>query len=86
MNQVRQIRARLGLTQQELADQLGCTQGNVGHYERGQTVPPDVAKRLIDVASKRSLKITFDHVYDLKPLPELRAASAAGNASAKVAP
>lgn len=69
MNAIRPIRERLKLTQQALADALGCTQGNVGHYERGQTIPPDVAKRLIEVAGSKGLRIGYDHVYGAMPLP-----------------
>lgn len=69
MNAIRPIRERLKLTQQALADALGCTQGNVGHYERGQTIPPDVAKRLIEVAAKKGLRIGYDHVYGAVALP-----------------
>lgn len=69
MNNIKAIRERLGLTQSALADALRCTQGNVGHYERGQTVPPDMARRLIVFAGVRGHVITFDDVYatpDLK--------------------
>lgn len=69
MNAIRQIRERLQMTQQALAAELNCTQGNVGHYERGQTVPPDVAKRVIDAARKHGLRIGFDHVYGAAELP-----------------
>lgn len=73
MNAIRPIRERLKLTQQALADALGCTQGNVGHYERGQTLPPDVAKRLIEVAAQKGLRIGYDHVYGAIPLPAEKA-------------
>jgi putative transcriptional regulator len=69
MNAIRPIRERLQMTQQAMADALGCTQGNVGHYERGQTIPPDVAKKLIEVAAKRGLRIGYDHVYGAASLP-----------------
>lgn len=71
MHNLKLIRVRLGITQQAMADGLGCTQGNVGHYERGQTMPPDVARRLIDFAGTLGLVIGFDHVYGSTPLPEL---------------
>jgi len=71
MNTIKAIRERLGVTQAALAEGIGCTQGNVGHYERGQTVLPDVAKRLIGFAAERGLEITFDHVYGTSELPEL---------------
>ncbi len=71
MHNLKSIRSRLGLTQQEVAEGLGCTQGNVGHYERGQTLPPDVARKLIDLAASRGLAIGFDHVYGNTSLPAL---------------
>lgn len=63
MNNLRTIRERLEVTQQVLADGIGCTQGNIGHYERGQTIPPDAARRLIDFARKRGIELTFDDIY-----------------------
>lgn len=70
MNTVLAIRQRLGLTQAALAELLGCTQGNISFYERGQTVPPPVAGRLIEVARERNHGyLTFDHVYGAADLP-----------------
>lgn len=71
MNEVKAIRARLGVTQQAVADGIGCTQTNIGHYERGQTLPPDMARRLIDFAAHLGLALSFDHIYGNAPLPEL---------------
>ena len=71
MANIKEIRTALRLTQQALADGLGCTQTNIGHYERGQTVPPPMARRLIEFAAGRGLALTFDHIYSDKPLPEL---------------
>lgn len=67
MNSIKSIRARLGVTQQALAKGLGVTQGNVSFYERGQTVPPPVAERLIEYAKGRGVLITFNDVYSNKP-------------------
>lgn len=80
MNHLKTIRQRLGLTQQAIATELGCTQGNVGHYERGQTLPPDVARKLIKVANEHGLLIGFDHVYGETALPEVPATPAAQEA------
>lgn len=63
MNNVKTIRERLGLTQAILAEGMGCTQGNVGHYEQGQTVPPDAARRLIAFAKTKGCELTFDDIY-----------------------
>jgi len=71
MHNLKLIRERLGVTQQAMAEGLGCTQGNVGHYERGQTLLPDVAKKLIAFAAGHGLEIGFDHVYGSAPLPSI---------------
>lgn len=63
MSNVRTIRKRLGMTQAELAVVLGCTQGNVGHYEQGQTVPPAIARRLIRFALQRGEQVSYEDVY-----------------------
>lgn len=73
MQNLKPIRERLGVTQQAMADGLGCTQGNIGHYEKGQTIPPPVARRLIDYAAGFGLGITFDHIYGAQALPEVAA-------------
>ncbi|MFZ4625157.1 MAG: helix-turn-helix transcriptional regulator [Rhodoferax sp.] len=67
MNNIKQIRERLKLTQAGLATELGMTQGNVSFYERGQMVPPNIAKKLIDTARKLGQTITFNDIYS----PEL---------------
>jgi putative transcriptional regulator len=72
MNTIKAIRKRLGVTQEALAVEMGCTQGNIGHYERGQTVPPEAAKRLITFAQSLGHSITFNDIY----MPELAKAPA----------
>lgn len=68
---LKDIRECLGVTQKVLADGIGCTQGNVGHYERGQTLPPEMASRVIRFAAEHGLRINYDHVYGELPLPQL---------------
>lgn len=63
------IRVLLGLSQAGVATILGCTQGNVSFYERGQTVSPEVAKKLIDHAASIGITLTYDHVYGAAALP-----------------
>ena len=36
---VAEIRKRLGMTQAELADKIGCSQGAISMYEKGQRSP-----------------------------------------------
>jgi putative transcriptional regulator len=74
MSRILEIRKRLGLTQTELAEVLGCTQGNVGHYERGQLLRPDRASYLIAFAASRDLRLTMDHIYGSASLPALKEA------------
>lgn len=63
VNTFRQIRERLGVTQAVLAAGIGVTQGNVSFYEKGQTVPPAVAQRLIKYAARLGHELTFNDVY-----------------------
>ncbi len=78
MNTVRHIRRQLGLTQAALAQELGVSQSNVAHYERHQTVPPEVARRLIAFAATRGQALSFDDTYGASPagraLPDAAAA------------
>jgi putative transcriptional regulator len=74
MSKLKEIRALLGNpSQTEVGEALGCTQGNVGHYERGQMLPPDRAERLIEFAASRGLRLTLDQIYGRKPLPQPKA-------------
>jgi putative transcriptional regulator len=73
MSRIKSIRQHLGVTQQALACALGCAQGNVSFYEKGQTVPPATAERLIAFAASRGLPLTFDHVYGGAALPKFDA-------------
>jgi len=64
MSNIKTIRDRLGITQTELAEGIGCSQGNVGHYEtRGQTMPPGVAKRLISFAASLGHPVSYEDIY-----------------------
>ncbi len=63
MNRIKSIRDRLQVTQTELAAGIGRSQGNVAFYEKGQTVPPDVAKSLIVFARERGHEVTYTDIY-----------------------
>jgi putative transcriptional regulator len=52
-----------GVTQDELAKALGKTQANISNYEKGQTVPPAVAEKLIEFASSKGVKLTYNDIY-----------------------
>lgn len=66
MSAVKELRERLKLTQTQMATHLGVTQGNVSFYEKGQTVPPAVAGRLIDLAKANGVDLTYDGIYSVK--------------------
>jgi DNA-binding XRE family transcriptional regulator len=60
----RNLRKRLILTQAELADLIGCTQGNVGFIERGlQTLMPQMAKRVLRLARERGIQASYEDLY-----------------------
>ncbi|SCK09077.1 Predicted transcriptional regulators [Variovorax sp. HW608] len=63
MSMIRAIRDRLGDTQTQLAQGMGCSQSNVSLYEKGQTVPPSAAKALIAYATTKGVKVTFEDIY-----------------------
>jgi putative transcriptional regulator len=68
MNAFRSIRERLKVSQAEIGAALDVSQSNVSFYEKGQTVPPAVAAKLIEFARSRGLNITYDHVYGSEAL------------------
>lgn len=64
MSNIRRIRESLSMTQAELGEALGVTQGSVSFYELGKhPVPPGVAATLIEVAAKKGLTVSFDDIY-----------------------
>jgi putative transcriptional regulator len=68
VNNIKRIRSEvLRVTQEVLAQGIGVTQGNVSFYENGQTMPPDVAKRLIAFAESRGHAVTFNDIYGPAP-------------------
>ncbi len=71
MSIFKSIREKLTMTQAAIGEAIGVTQGNVSFYEKGQTIPPAVAGRLIEVARGKGLGLTFDHIYGREELPEL---------------
>lgn len=66
MNKVIALRKRLGLSQKELANQIGKSQGTISNVELGiQDLMPEDARQVICIARKHGIDITFDDIYDL---------------------
>lgn len=64
MNNLRAIRKHIKLSQAELAKLIGCTQGNIGHYEsKNQTIKPDVAQKILAVAKDHGLVVSLEYLY-----------------------
>jgi putative transcriptional regulator len=71
MRPIQIIRVRLGVTQVDVAEAMGCTQPNITYYERGGRIPQDRARKLIEFARGKGLPLTFDHVYGAEDVPHL---------------
>jgi transcriptional regulator with XRE-family HTH domain len=69
MSRFSDIRALLGMTQQEMAEVLGCVPSNVSFLDRGQTITPAVANKLVDAAAALGVQLTFNDIYGTGPLP-----------------
>jgi len=68
MNATQFIRHRLGMSQVGFAQALGVTQGNICHIEQGrQEVTPRIARRIIALAAKNGIEVTFDDIYAVNP-------------------
>lgn len=73
MSRFHQIRRLLGLSQIEMAEVLGCVQSNVSFLDRGQTITPDAAAKIIAAAKAMGVALSYDHVYGTAALPLPRA-------------
>lgn len=56
------VRARLELSQEQLADMMGISRGTLSDIERGKTrnPQPDTLRRLVDVAAHYGYYLSFD--------------------------
>jgi transcriptional regulator with XRE-family HTH domain len=64
MNPIPDIRVRLQVTQAALAAGLGVSQATISNYERGHSMPIEVAKRLIVYAAGLGVVLTYNDIYE----------------------
>lgn len=65
MNAVKKFRDACGLTQEQLAGELGVSGPLVNHYETGRNqITPNNAKKLVLICEKRGVKASLDEIYE----------------------
>lgn len=67
MNNLSHYRKKLGITQNDLAKELGCTKGNVSHYENDRRKADlDVCRKLVVFFNQKGVMVTIDDLFPPK--------------------
>lgn len=72
MHRFKAIRQLLSVTQEQMAAGLSATQTQISYLDRGATVTPDTARRLIAYAATLGVRLSFDQIYGTAQLPPPR--------------
>lgn len=69
MSKIKDIRTKLGVTQNELGKKLGVSQGAMNHYENGKReISLTLARKIVHALNQLGANCTFDDVF---PDPQL---------------
>ena len=72
MSNIKSIRARIGITQSSLANDVDLTQGAIAHYENGRRNPGlDECRRIVVALNSYGAAVTLDEVFPPVASPTL---------------
>ncbi|SET28948.1 helix-turn-helix transcriptional regulator [Thorsellia anophelis] len=64
MNNLKQIRKAIGLSQCALSKSIGVTQGAIGHYEAGRRSPDlQTCRAIVEELNSRGASCSLDDVF-----------------------
>lgn len=64
MSRMKSIREKAGMTQAELAEAVGLTQGAIAHYEGGRRKPGlDECRRILEALNRKGACATLDDLF-----------------------
>ncbi|WP_272574747.1 helix-turn-helix transcriptional regulator [Providencia sp. PROV247] len=67
MNNLKLYREKLGLTQVDLANKVGCTRGAICHYETGRRgIDLDLCRSFIFIFNELGENVSIDDVFPPK--------------------
>lgn len=64
MNNLRNLRKKMSITQKELATDIGCSVSAIGHYE-AERRSPDIptCHKIINAFSRRGVRISIEDIF-----------------------
>lgn len=64
MNRLKELRQLAGMTQTELAEAMGLSQGAIAHYEKGfRGMKAMSIQKLLRILSEKGVDCTFEDVF-----------------------